>query len=304
MTQKTSSGGVLALGNFDGVHRGHEAVLRAAQEQARNLGLPTRVLTLEPHPRTLFRPDDPPFRLTPAPIKERLLRGLGVDEVFCLPFTRDVAGLSAAGFMDLLVHAYGARHVVAGFDFVFGCQRSGTMPILSEGLAAFDVGVTEVPPFRDSQGDILSASRTRVALQQGDLALAESILGRPWAIAGTIAQGRHVARTLGFPTANVELGDTLRPQFGVYAITARRVGADEIFAGVANIGNRPTVDGVRELLEFHLFDFHEAIYGEAWEVELHRFLRPEQKFPDLAALKEQIGRDVEEARALAAYRTV
>ena len=288
---------VLALGNFDGVHRGHMAVIHAAQAQARRLGLLLHVLTLEPHPRTLFRPNDPPFRLTPAPVKDRLLRALGVNDVVTLPFTRATAERSAPDFMAMLTQDYGARHIVAGFDFVFGHQRSGSMQTLREGMAGFNVEVTEVAPSRDSTGEIMSSSRTRTALQAGDLETAQHILGRPWSITGKVIQGAHMAREIGFPTANVELGDYLRPKFGVYAIRARREGTEAVFSGVANLGNRPTLDGLHELLEFHLFDFCETIYDEMWEIELLHFLRPEQKFPDLTALKAQIGKDVESAKS-------
>lgn len=300
---RVARGSVLVLGNFDGVHLGHQAVIAAARDRANALETSVSVLTLEPHPRTLFKPNHPPFRLTPPEAKRRLLRALGVEDVITLNFTPELASLSAPDFVrDILIRDYGVKHVVAGHDFVFGYKRGGTMKTLRELLAPYSVDVTEVAPFLDSGGHIMSSSRTREALHAGDLLTAEHILGRPWSISGKVVRGAQRARALGFPTANIELGDYLRPKFGVYVVRARRAGASENFTGVANIGNRPTVDGLHELLEFHLFDFHSVIYDEEWEVELLHYLRPERKFDDFAALSEQIGRDVEQAKAWLARR--
>jgi len=291
-------GGVFALGNFDGVHRGHKAVMRAAVEKARGMGVTVRVLTLEPHPRTLFKPGIPPFRLTPAPIKIRFLRALGADDVIVLPFTPEFSRLPAPEFVErILINELGAQHVVAGFDFVFGHQRTGDMTNLRKWLAPHGIGVTEVVSFRDAQGEVMSSSRVREALRAGDLNTAEHILGRPWSITGEIIKGAQRGRELSVPTANIALADYLRPKFGVYAVQAGPVGGPLRHQGVANIGTRPTVDGANELLEFHLFDFHGDIYGQEWEVELLDFIRPEQAFPDIDALRMQIMRDIDTAKA-------
>lgn len=289
----------MALGNFDGVHRGHQAVIKTAMDHARRRQIPLGVLTLEPHPRSVFKPDHPPFRLTPAPVKERLLRALGVDDVITLAFTPAFSQLPAHEFVDqLLVKEYGVQHVVAGFDFVFGHQRGGNMQTLRQWLGPHNIDVTEVTPFRDAQGEVMSSSRTRTALQQGDLETARHILGRPWSITGEVVKGVQRGQELGFPTANMGLGEYLRPKFGVYAIAARRVGDKTSHTGVANIGLRPTVDGKNETLEFHLFDFFGNLYGQEWEVDLLHFLRPEQSFSNLDALRNQIQKDADSAKNL------
>lgn len=291
-------GGVFALGNFDGVHRGHQAVVQTAVEKARGMGMLSRILTLEPHPRSIFKPHIPPFRLTPAPAKLRLLRRLGIDDVIVRKFSLEFSRLPAPEFVQqILIRDLGVQHVVAGFDFVFGHDRGGNMKNLRTWLAPHGVGVTEVTPFRDAQGEVMSSSRTREALQRGDLRTAAHILGRPWAIAGKVERGDQRGRALGFPTANVDLGEYLRPKFGVYAINAGRVGEKPIRQGIANIGTRPTVDGTKELLEFHLFDFYDDIYGQEWEVELIDFIRPEQAFADLDGLRSQIAQDIDAVKA-------
>lgn len=298
LSAQTFKGGVFALGNFDGVHRGHQAVVKIAKDKASGMGIPVRVLTLEPHPRTLFRPGIPPFRLTPAQQKKRLLQALGVEDVITLAFTEEFSELPAQDFVEkILMNGYGVQHVIAGFDFVFGHDRGGNMNNLRSWLAPHNVGVTEVTPFRDAQGEVMSSSRTRLALQEGDLRIAEHILGRPWSIAGIIERGAQRGREMSVPTANINLGEYLRPKFGVYVVNAGRVGEGTKHQGVANIGMRPTVDGKNELLEFHLFDFNSDIYGQEWEVELIDFIRPEQAFPTVDALREQIMLDIETAKA-------
>lgn len=292
-------GGVLVLGNFDGVHRGHHAVIKTAVDQAKRMGeVSTRVITLEPHTRKVFNPDIEPFRLTPAKVKERLLKDLGVNEVNVINFTTEYSNMSAQDFVNkVLVEQYGARHVVAGFDFVFGHSRAGNMKRLREWLAPKGVEVTEVMPCRDARGEVMSSSRVREALKQGDLSTVRNILGRPWSISGVVERGLQRGRTIGFPTANIALGDYIRPRLGAYAVYARRVGTQQSFPGVANIGNRPTIGGNDEVLEFYLFDFYSDIYGQEWEIELIDFLRPEKTFADIQSLKAQIMRDVETAKA-------
>jgi len=292
-----TKGGVLALGNFDGVHRGHQAVVRAAIDKARGHGIAARVLTFEPHPRSVLRPDVPPFRLTPAPVKEKLLRALGVDDIIALPFTPTFSNLSAEEFVaEILIKRLGVQHVVAGFDYVFGHKRGGTMKLLRQWMAPHGVSVTEVTPFRDSLGLVMSSSRTRDALQQGDLKTAAHILGRNWSITGVVQHGDQRGTAIGVPTANISLGDYLRPKFGVYAILARRDSGGPAWQGVANIGTRPTVDGTTETLEAHLFGFNDMIYGEEWAFELTSFIRPEQKFDNIEALRLQIMNDIEVAK--------
>jgi riboflavin kinase/FMN adenylyltransferase len=292
-------GGVLVLGNFDGVHRGHYAVIRAAMDQALRLGnVPLRVITLEPHPRQIFQPDTPPFRLTPAKTKVRLLKAIGADGVVVINFTPELSCMTAAEFIEqIVVRQHRARHVVAGFDFVFGYQRGGNMQTLRDTLVKYGIGVTEVMPFRDSRGEIMSSSRARQALQDGDTETARRILGRPWAIEGVVEHGNQRGRIVGFPTANIALGEYLRPKYGAYAVYAHRIGTSQIYPGVANIGIRPTMGGKAELLEFHLFDFYDSLYGQEWEIELVEFLRAEEKFSDIQALQKQISLDIERAKS-------
>ena len=292
-------GGVLALGNFDGVHRGHQAVVKAALDQAARLGpdVPTYIITFEPHSRTVFHPGDPPFRLTPSRDKVQLLKGLGISGVIVINFTPEFSCMKAQDFIEqILVKQLHARHVVAGFDFVFGYQRAGNVAMLRNILVAKGVGVTEVLSFRDAHGEVMSSSGARAALERGDVVKAQHILGRPWSITGVVQHGEKRGRTLGYPTANIAMRDYIRPKFGVYTCYARRMGTKLVYPGIANIGVRPTVQGTEALLEAHLFDFYTDIYDEEWEVELIDFIRSEQTFDDLKALKKQITSDIEAAK--------
>ncbi len=295
------AGGVIALGNFDGVHRGHAVVIQAAVDKARSLGVPARVLTFEPHPRAVLRPDSAPFRLTPSPKKQELLKAMGVDEVVVQDFTLAFASIVAKDFAhSILATQLNAKHIVAGHDFVFGHKRGGTMKDLQEWLGADGIGVTEIMPIADATGTVMSASRVRTALQNGDLDSARHILGRDWTISGVVQQGAQRGRSIGFPTANISLGEYLRPRFGVYAVTYWDKMSETMHKGVANIGVRPTVDGITELQEVHLFDFAGNLYGRDCEVTLKHFLRPEQKFNDINALRDQIAVDVKDAQSVLA----
>lgn len=297
-TPPYSRGGVFALGNFDGVHAGHQVVVRTAIEKARGMGLPARVMTFEPHPRTLFNPGSPPFRLTPKEAKIRILKSLGVDEVLACPFTKEFSLMPAADFVQkILVEKRAAQHVVAGSDFVFGHDRGGNMQKLREWLGPHGVGVTEVTPFRDAHGMVMSSSRARELLVEGQPRLAAHILGRPWSISGTVERGAQRGREMSVPTANIPLGEYLRPKFGVYAVNAGRVGERLLEQGVANIGVRPSFGDKAEVLEFHLFNFSADIYGQEWEVELVDFIRSERAFPDLESLRQQIMQDIEIAKS-------
>jgi riboflavin kinase/FMN adenylyltransferase len=294
-------GAALAIGNFDGVHRGHQAVIAEAERIARSQGAPHLVVTFEPHPRAVFRPDDPPFRLTPRRATLQLFGTLGVDATVVFRFDRRFAAITADAFVDdVLVAGLAVRHVVIGRDFCFGQGRAGTADFLRDraarraGQAGF--GVTAVPPELDPAGQPYSSSRARERLAAGDPAGAAAILGRPFAIGGHVRHGDHRGRLLGFPTANLALGDHMRPRAGVYAVRAR-TGAGGALAGVANLGERPTVAGRDVRLEAHLFDFAGDLYGQWLEVALVSFIRPETKFPDLDALKRQIAADATEARA-------
>jgi riboflavin kinase/FMN adenylyltransferase len=298
-------GTAVALGNFDGVHRGHRAVIAAAQEQARALGKPSAVLTFEPHPRSQLGPAAAPFRLTPFRPKARLIEALGVGALFVIHFDEAFSHRSAEEFVEeVLVAGLGVRHVVVGYDFVFGHNRAGGAELLRRLGATHGFGVTEMQPVTDPVGGAHSSTRIRALLQEGRPDKAAEALGHAWEIEGRVEHGDKRGRTIGFPTANLELGEYLRPRFGVYAV---RAGIDQgertrWVGGVANLGSRPTVGGVVERLEVHLFDIDEDLYGRHLRVQMLHFLRPEQRFASFEALKVQIEADSAAARAFLARR--
>jgi riboflavin kinase/FMN adenylyltransferase len=298
-------GAVVAIGNFDGVHRGHQAVIARAAERARALGAGHAVLTFEPHPRSWFRPADEPFRLTPFRTKVRQLEAIGVDHLFVLHFDAELAGKSAEAFVvEVLSEGLDVAHVVVGYDFVFGQGRRGNAALLAELGQLRGFAATTVEPVAAPGGEVFSSTRIREHLAAGRPDGATRLLGRPWEIEGRVEHGDERGRTLGFPTANLALGEYLRPALGVYAVKA---GIDEgrgtvWHDGVANLGRRPTVGGTRVQLEVHLFDFAGDLYGRHLRVALIDHLRAERKFDGLPALKAQIAEDGRQARArLAAY---
>ena len=296
-------GAAVAIGNFDGVHLGHQAVIEAAVQQARVLDVPAAVLTFEPHPRMLFKPDSEPFRLTPLRPKAHAIEGLGVDIMVVLAFDHALSQKSAEDFVDdVLMIGMAATHVVVGADFVFGHDRLGTVDRLIEmgGRARF--AVTALSPVAGPDGTIYSSTAVRQALKAGEPRRAAALLGRPWEIEGRVEHGDERGRQLGFPTANIGLGDYLRPAFGVYAVEAGiDLGAATVWhPGVANLGRRPTVAGQIERLEVHLFNFDADLYGRHLRVRLIEFLRPEKKFDGLDALRAQIAQDSARAREILA----
>jgi riboflavin kinase / FMN adenylyltransferase len=297
MHPTTHSAGVYALGNFDGVHRGHQAVLRIAKEKAQELSTFAAAMTFEPHPRRLFNPDLPPFRLTPSCVKHRMLTDYGMQQIAVVPFTPEFAQHSAEDFAHkILRDQHNVAHIVTGADFAFGKSRGGNAARLAEWLQPYGISVTAVPPVLDDKQERYSATRARNFLQQGDARAAAHILGRPWTIAGNVMHGDGRGHQISFPTANIGLGEYLRPRLGVYAVLAHFDGDGTRYTGVANIGTRPTVGGTEERLEFHLLDFNQKIYDQMWWVEFIEFIRPEQKFPSLDALKAQIAIDCVAAR--------
>ncbi|MSO99712.1 MAG: bifunctional riboflavin kinase/FAD synthetase [Acetobacteraceae bacterium] len=293
-------GPTLALGNFDGVHLGHAAVLRAAHAARPNA--PLAVLTFEPHPREVFRPDDPPFRLTLSAERADALAALGCELLYELPFNLEFSLMTAEAFVSEVLHqGLGARHLTTGGDFAFGHRRGGDTGFLAMRAEAVGMGVTQVPAVSDPGGP-LSSTRIRRALQDGYPERATAELGRPWAIRGEVAHGDKRGRTIGFPTANVPLGRHLEPARGVYAVTVR-VADGTAYDGVANIGRRPTVnEGPESRLEVNLFDFSGDIYGTEITVALLAYIRPEVRFSGLDELKAQIAADAAEARRLLAAK--
>ncbi len=295
-------GGVAALGNFDGVHKGHQAVIRAAGARARAAGVPWLVLTFDPHPSRFFRPDSAPFLLTPTPDKAEAILALGVDAVLVLGFA-DVSPLSPDAFVaDVLARQLGLRGVVTGDDFTFGRARAGNTAVLADLGARHGLTSTAVPPVCDDDGQIISSTRVRAHLETGAPEQAAMLLGRWWSIRGAVEPGDRRGRKLAFPTANLALGDVLRPRYGVYAVRVRLADGRRI-DGVANVGLRPTFAPPRELLEAHLFDFAEDLYGQELAVELVAFIRPERRFAGLAELQAQIAADAQDARAMLAQPT-
>ena len=288
--------GVVAIGNFDGVHRGHQALLAEGRALADRLGCAFHVLTFSPHPRRFFQPQAEPFLIAQPELKNQLLRQAGADHVLTLSFDDALSRLSATDFIQyILQDLLGARHIVVGQNFVFGHGRQGHV----ETLLAHGFDVTALSPVSTPDGLIYSSTAVRQALQCGDMPQAKNLLGRDWQMQGTVIQGQQRGRTINIPTANIAWpDDMIRPAFGVYAVTARLPG-DKIYSGIANIGIRPTVDDTpaQPLLEAHLFDFDGDLYGQDIGVTIQTFIRPEQKFADFAALKAQIDRDINAVRA-------
>ncbi|HUW79835.1 MAG TPA: bifunctional riboflavin kinase/FAD synthetase [Acidocella sp.] len=291
----TARGASIALGNFDGVHLGHAAVVRAAH--AARPDVPRAVLTFQPHPREFFRPQDPPFRLTQPAERADALAALGVELLYELRFDADFSHITGEDFITNVLHqGLGAAHLACGADFAFGHRRSGDISLLTKRAEELGIGLTVVPAVADAQGPI-SSGRIRRLLQDGYPERAALLLGRPYSIRGVVIHGDARGRTIGFPTANVPLGRHLEPARGVYAVTVR-LPDGKVVKGVANIGQRPTVGGTQSRLEVNLFDFAEDLYGQELTVSLHDFIRDEQKFESFDALKAQILQDAAQARAL------
>ncbi|WP_185984890.1 bifunctional riboflavin kinase/FAD synthetase [Aureimonas mangrovi] len=292
-------GGVVAIGNFDGVHRGHQSVLETAAASARECGAPLVALTFEPHPRTVFAPAHPVPRLTPAAVKARLFSALGFDAVVEQPFDRDYAGLSAEDFIaGTIVQRLGARDVVVGFDFQFGARRSGDAAYLAEAGRRHGFGVEVVEAY-DEGGAAVSSSRIRTLLSEGEADAAAHLLGYRWTIEGAVGHGRKVGRTLGYPTANMVLDAPELLANGIYAVRVRRADGS-LHDGVASYGRRPTFDDGAPLFETYLFDFAGDLYGEALSISIFARLRGEERFDDVPALVAQMDRDAALARELLA----
>jgi riboflavin kinase/FMN adenylyltransferase len=292
-------GAAVAFGSFDGVHRGHQRVIALAAKAAGELGAPLGVITFDPHPRVYFRPDEPAFRLMKPDQQARALEALGVEILYVLPMDAEVANMSDREFAArVLCEGIGARHVAVGFDNSFGKGRTGSPETMRAYGQELGFGVSVAEAVSDAGGDKFSSTAVREALRDGRPQDAAQILGRPFAIEGEVQRGRQLGRKLGFPTANVPLGDYVTPRFGVYATRTRLPDGREI-PGVANIGVNPTVEGVTApLLEVWLFDFDEDIYDQVIETDLVAFLRPEEKFASLELMTTQVMADARAARDL------
>lgn len=292
-------GAVVAIGNFDGVHRGHQIVLTRALDLAKAQGRPAVVLTFEPNPRTIFQPDVPLFRLTPAPMKARLLQLLGFDGVVEQRFDRAFASFSPDVFeREILAERLGAAEIVTGYNFHYGKARGGTSETLGAAGKTLGFGVSVVDAYSDEGGEVISSSRIRKLLTEAKVEEAAGLLGYRYTVEAEVTNGKKLGRTLGFPTANMILPDDVELAHGVYAVRFRRADGT-IFDGVANFGRRPTVDSNgAPLLETYVFDFAGDLYGEVCAVSFVGFLRGEVKFDGLDALVVQMKRDEAEARAL------
>ena len=293
------AGGIVALGNFDGFHLGHQAVVGQAVARARAAGRPALVATFDPHPVRHFRPDTPPFRLTTLDQRQRLFADAGVDAMVVFHFDGALAQLSAERFIAERLHAnLQVAGVVTGEDFTFGTAKQGDVRLLAargaaHGFIAETVGAVTL------DGEAVSSTRIRAALRGGDPRSAAQLLSRPFAIEGVVQHGDKLGRTIGYPTANIAMGNYLRPAYGIYAVTGR-LADGRVLKGAANLGIRPTFDPPKELLEPYFFDFSGDLYGQPIEVALVDYLRPEAKFDGLDALMAQMERDCARARVLLA----
>ena len=290
-------GAIVALGNFDGFHQGHQAVVGEALRWAQSESRPCIVATFDPHPVRHFFPKAEPFRLTTLEQRQELFAEAGADAMLVFHFDDALASMEPSDWVQQMLAGHiGAGGVVTGKDFTFGKGRTGNPAVLRDEGSAFGITARAVDAVHDEIGPI-SSSRIRDALKDGGCETATRLLTRPFAIRGIVEHGDKVGRTIGFPTANLTLGSYLRPRYGIYAVTGKLPGG-RIVQGAANIGVRPTFDPPKELLEPHFFDFAEDLYGQEIEVAFHHFLRPEKKFDGLDALTEQMQRDCDEARKL------
>lgn len=293
---------MLTIGNFDGVHRGHQALLEQLKREGQRLGLPVMVMIFEPQPLELFAADKAPARLTRLRDKAKYLAQAGVDYLLCVKFDPRFAANTAQAFVaQLLVEKLGVKFLTVGDDFRFGAGRQGDFQLLQQAGAEFGFDVISTDSFCDG-GLRISSTAIRQALHDDDLVLAETLLGHPYSISGRVVHGDELGRTLGFPTANLPLKRLVAPVKGVYAVDVYGLGSTPLY-GVANIGTRPTVAGVRQQLEVHLLDVTMDLYGCHIDVVLRAKLRNEQRFASLEALKQQIANDVVTARTFFGLKT-
>jgi riboflavin kinase/FMN adenylyltransferase len=291
-------GAAVAFGSFDGIHLGHQEVIREAAEAAYELGVPLGVVTLEPHPNRIFNPDSPPFLLMNPHQVARAVAELAAERLYLLPFGQQMASLSDRKFVeDILVHGLGVRHVAVGFDVTFGFGRTGNPEAMRRYGEEFGFSVSVAGEVDGPDGAKVSSTAIRKAISEGNPEKAARLLGRPFAIEGLVEKGQQLGRKLGIPTANVSLGEYVTPKLGVYA-TRTRLKDGRHLPGATNIGMNPTTGLVEPRLEVWLFDFDEDIYGEVIETELVAFIRPEEKFPSIEDMLKVIASDAATARKI------
>ena len=292
----TLKGSALAIGNFDGVHRGHQAVLKVAMDAANAAGNPSGVMTFEPHPRQFFQPGKPLFRLTPESMKLRLFEALNLDLAIVLDFNAQLSSLPARTFVEeILVEGLGVSHVVTGSDFQFGKGRDGNPDVLRELGEEFGFGVTIVEP-QGEAGEIYSSTQVRESLRQGDIRAAAGILGYWWRITGEVIGGDKRGHGLGFPTANIAVPNGLELKHGIYAVRVYVNGAR--YSGASYLGTRPSFDDGKPVIETFLFDFSDDLYGQAIELEFIDFLRGDEKFDSSEQLVKQMQADCDNASTI------
>ena len=294
---------VIAIGNFDGVHLGHESLIKKAQQIATQSMRPLAALTFEPHPVSLFKKGTEPFRLTPFFSKAHELERLGIDALIILRFNYEFSQQSAKSFItNILVKKLNASHIVSGCDFVFGSKRSGNCSLLLKAGKELGFDCTALSPIKTANGDICSSTYIRSCLRNGKLKEANLVLGRNHSIQGRVSHGEKLGRKLGFPTANIYLREHIRPKFGVYAVRLYFLDKSQCsgFNGVASIGNRPTIDGKGDILEVYIFNFKQNIYQKRVRVELIEFIRPEIKFDNLDLMINEMKRDVKKSKKILA----
>ena len=288
---------VVALGNFDGFHLGHQAVAGEAIAQAKAAGRPAIIATFDPHPVRFFAPHSPWFRLTTLEQRQRLFEAAGADAMLVFDFDASLAATTAEDFIvKLLVERLGISAVVTGEDFTFGKGRGGNIDVLRELGGANGLSSTAMGPVMD-EGGVISSSRIRDALQDGDCGTATRLMTRPFCVEGVVQHGDKNGRLLGFPTANIDMGHYLRPRYGIYAVKGR-LPDGRVLNGAANLGIRPSFDPPKELLEPHFFDFAEDLYDQTIEVEFHAFIRGEAKFDSMDALMVQMAEDCDRAKVI------
>ena len=291
---------VIALGNFDGLHRGHQVVISKAIEIANIHDLKMGIGLFRPHPIRYFKPDITPFRLMSPKIRAEIMRNLNVSRLYEIPFDEYLRDMSDAEFVKSVLHeGLGVRHVVVGKDYKFGKNRCGNVESMKQNCALYNIGVTVM----DTLGlhkiyGKYGSTNIRDAIKTGDVFHAAHMLSRPWIVDGIVKMGRQLGRTINFPTANLEFGDLVRPKLGVYCVEAKLSGSNSWLPSIANAGKRPTVGGDSTLLEVHIFNFNGDLYDQDLQVRFRSFIRPEKKFASFDDLKEQIQKDCIGAKSL------
>ena len=294
----STKGGVFAIGNFDGIHKGHQAIIKTVVAMAKELSVPAKILSFTPNTKQYFNPKIEPFKLINDIQKDKIVKELGIDEIILLPFTKEIVSMTWKDFVkQVLIERFSISHLVSGSDFAFGKNREGNLKVISEVFELTSIKITEISR-ENNNGEIYSSTRARKLLLEGYPEKAADILGRNWAIQGHIIHGNGIGNSeLETRTANMLLNDYIRPKLGVYVIKAHRLSEPkEQYYGIANIGKRPTISGHDVIFEAHLFDFNQEIYSENWEFEILHFLRPEAKFANISELKKQIHLDIMNTR--------